>query len=42
MILDTNGVLAEAIAMYGRAGYERIDRYNHNPYAQLWFAKSLR
>lgn len=42
VILDTNGVLAEAIAMYGRAGYERIDRYNDNPYAQLWFAKSLR
>jgi GNAT superfamily N-acetyltransferase len=40
-ILDTNEVLAEAIAMYGSAGYHPIDRYNDNPYAHHWFAKDL-
>ena len=40
-ILDTNQVLAEAIAMYGAAGYRPIERYNDNPYAHLWFEKRL-
>jgi GNAT superfamily N-acetyltransferase len=39
--LDTNGTLTEAIAMYHRAGYRSIDRYNDNPYAQAWFEKEL-
>jgi ribosomal protein S18 acetylase RimI-like enzyme len=39
--LDTNGSLTEAIAMYERAGYRSIERYNDNPYAQRWFAKRL-
>jgi ribosomal protein S18 acetylase RimI-like enzyme len=39
--LDTNAVLVEAIAMYERHGYRRIDRYNQNPYAQRWFEKVL-
>jgi DNA-binding MarR family transcriptional regulator/GNAT superfamily N-acetyltransferase len=39
--LDTNGTLTEAIAMYERAGYRHIERYNDNPYAQAWFAKRL-
>jgi DNA-binding MarR family transcriptional regulator/ribosomal protein S18 acetylase RimI-like enzyme len=39
--LDTNGTLTEAIAMYGRAGYRPIERYNDNPYAQAWFEKRL-
>jgi DNA-binding MarR family transcriptional regulator/N-acetylglutamate synthase-like GNAT family acetyltransferase len=39
--LDTNATLVEAIAMYERAGYRRIERYNDNPYAQAWFAKRL-
>ena len=39
--LDTNGTLVEAIAMYERAGYRHIDRYNDNPYAQAWFEKEL-
>jgi DNA-binding MarR family transcriptional regulator len=39
--LDTNGTLVEAIAMYERSGYHAIERYNDNPYAQAWFAKSL-
>ncbi|GAA2089563.1 helix-turn-helix domain-containing GNAT family N-acetyltransferase [Pseudolysinimonas kribbensis] len=39
--LDTNPVLAEAIAMYRRAGYREIPRYNDNPYAGLWFEKAV-
>lgn len=39
--LDTNATLVEAIAMYERAGYVAIDRYNDNPYAQRWFEKTL-
>jgi len=41
VLLDTNGTLVEAIAMYERAGYRHIDRYNDNPYAQAWFEKEL-
>jgi DNA-binding MarR family transcriptional regulator/GNAT superfamily N-acetyltransferase len=41
VVLDTNGTLVEAIAMYERAGYAHIGRYNDNPYAQAWFAKEL-
>ena len=39
--LDTNGTLAEAVAMYRRTGYADIDRYNDNPYADHWFEKPL-
>lgn len=39
--LDSNGTLTEAIALYERAGYCRIARYNDNPYAQVWLEKSL-
>jgi DNA-binding MarR family transcriptional regulator/GNAT superfamily N-acetyltransferase len=39
--LDTNGTLVEAVAMYDRAGYRRIERYNDNPYASAWFEKDL-
>ncbi len=41
VVLDTNGTLTEAIAMYERSGYHPIDRYNTNPYAHHWFAKDL-
>jgi DNA-binding MarR family transcriptional regulator/N-acetylglutamate synthase-like GNAT family acetyltransferase len=41
IVLDTNGTLTEAIAMYERAGYRSIERYNTNPYATRWFAKNL-
>lgn len=41
VVLDTNETLVEAIAMYERAGYHSIERYNDNPYAQRWFAKDL-
>ncbi|MFT4084485.1 MAG: bifunctional helix-turn-helix transcriptional regulator/GNAT family N-acetyltransferase [Nocardioides sp.] len=40
--LDTRAVLTEAIALYERAGYHRIERYNDNPYATHFFAKDLR
>jgi predicted GNAT family acetyltransferase len=39
--LDTNSTLTDAIAMYERAGYTPIGRYNDNPYAERWFEKSL-
>jgi DNA-binding MarR family transcriptional regulator/GNAT superfamily N-acetyltransferase len=41
LYLDTNGTLSEAIAMYARAGYRSIGRYNDNPYAHAWFARRL-
>ena len=41
VVLDTNDTLTEAIAMYDRAGYRSIDRYNDNPYAKRWFTKTL-
>jgi ribosomal protein S18 acetylase RimI-like enzyme len=41
VVLDTNQSLAEAIAMYRSCGYEPTERYNDNPYAQLWFVKRL-
>jgi DNA-binding MarR family transcriptional regulator/GNAT superfamily N-acetyltransferase len=42
IVLDTNGVLTDAIAMYERAGYRAIERYNDNPYAEHFFDKQLR
>jgi GNAT superfamily N-acetyltransferase len=39
--LDTNSALTEAIALYERAGYGAIERYNDNPHAQRWFEKAL-
>ena len=39
--LDTNDTLVEAIAMYERAGYRPIERYNDNEWARCWFEKDL-
>ncbi len=39
--LDTNAVLAEAIAMYRAGGYMEIERFNDNPYAHHWFEKRV-
>ena len=39
--LDTNGELLEAIALYRRAGYLEVERYNDNPYAEHFFEKRL-
>jgi DNA-binding MarR family transcriptional regulator/GNAT superfamily N-acetyltransferase len=41
VVLDTNGVLTEAVSMYERAGYREIERYNDNPYAHHWFEKKV-
>jgi ribosomal protein S18 acetylase RimI-like enzyme len=41
IVLDTNSALTEAIALYERAGYRQTDRYNDNPYAELFFEKRL-
>lgn len=41
VVLDTSDRLTGAIAMYDRAGYARVPAYNDNPYARLWFAKTL-
>ncbi len=39
--LDTNGALAEAVAMYRSAGYREVAAYNDEPYADHWFEKRL-
>ena len=39
--LDTNAALTEAIAMYQRAGYRPVPRYNDNPWATHFFEKKL-
>lgn len=39
--LDSNGALTEAIGLYAKAGYEEVERFNDDPYAQMWFAKTL-
>jgi DNA-binding MarR family transcriptional regulator len=41
VVLDTNATLVEAMAMYESAGYTSIERYNDNPYAQRWYAKTV-
>lgn len=41
VVLDTNGALVEARAMYLKRGYQEIGRYNDNPYADHWFEKPL-
>jgi ribosomal protein S18 acetylase RimI-like enzyme len=41
VVLDTNGALTEAIAMYRHAGYTAIEPYNDNPHAEHWFEKRL-
>lgn len=42
VVLDTNRSLAEAQALYRKAGYRETDRYNDNSYADFWFEKPLR
>ncbi|MFE0464282.1 GNAT family N-acetyltransferase [Kitasatospora sp. NPDC058965] len=39
--LDTRADLVEARALYARAGYREIPRYNDSPYAAHWFEKEL-
>ena len=40
--LETNGSLAEAIALYRSAGYAEVPAFNAEPYAHHWFEKRLR
>jgi ribosomal protein S18 acetylase RimI-like enzyme len=39
--LETNGSLVEAINLYRSAGYEEVPAFNAEPYAHLWFEKTL-
>ena len=39
--LDTNRILTEAVALYLRLGWTAIPRYNDNPHAHHWFARTL-
>jgi DNA-binding MarR family transcriptional regulator/GNAT superfamily N-acetyltransferase len=39
--LETNKALAEAIALYRKAGYAEVRPFNHERYAHHWFEKSL-
>jgi len=40
--LDSTEPLAEAMALYGSAGYVAIDDYNGNPNATAWLERRLR
>ncbi len=39
--LDTNRALHEAQGLYLAAGYQEVERFNDDPYAQQFFAKPL-
>lgn len=39
--LETNRVLTEAIALYRCSGYNEVDAFNDEPYANHWFEKRL-
>lgn len=39
--LETNRALAEAIQLYRSAGYEELEAFNDEPYADHWFEKRL-
>ena len=41
LVLDTNRSLAEAQALYRKAGYRETGRYNDNSYADFFFEKEL-
>ena len=39
--LDTNSALPEAVALYENTGWTRIDRFNDDPYPDVFFEKRL-
>lgn len=39
--LDTNSTLAEAVGLYRNMGWTEIDRFNDDPYPDLFFEKKL-
>lgn len=41
LLLDTNSALAEAVALYGATGWARIDRFNDDPYPDIFFEKRI-
>jgi GNAT superfamily N-acetyltransferase len=40
-VLDTNGTLTSALALYRAAGWQEVPPYNDNREATHWFAKDL-
>ncbi|KAJ56398.1 PadR family transcriptional regulator [Actibacterium mucosum KCTC 23349] len=40
--LDTNSALPEAVALYQTTGWTRINRYNDDPYPDVFFEKQLK
>ena len=41
LVLDTNAALPEAAALYRKLGWTEIERFNDDPYAELFFEKRL-
>ncbi|HEY8041958.1 MAG TPA: GNAT family N-acetyltransferase [Polyangiaceae bacterium] len=41
IVLDTLDSHTEAMKLYDSSGYQRVPRYNENPYTSVWFAKDL-
>ena len=39
--LDTNSVLSDAVAMYHKLGWTEIERFNEDPYPDLFFEKDI-
>ncbi len=39
--LDTNSVLSDAVAMYHKLGWTEIERFNEDPYPDLFFEKLI-
>jgi ribosomal protein S18 acetylase RimI-like enzyme len=39
--LETNLSLTEAQALYLRSGFREVEPFNEEPYAHVWFEKSL-
>ena len=39
--LDTNSALGEALQLYRSTGWNEIDRFNDDPYPDLFFEKQL-
>ena len=41
LVFDTHHSLEAAAALYSRAGFAAIERYNDNPNASRWYGKVL-
>lgn len=40
--LDTRAELAQACALYERAGFVRVKAFNNQPYSDRWYSKALK